>query len=151
MSRIVLLDAGPLGLVTNPRAAAEAAECGLWLENLLARGSVVAVPEIVDYEVRRELLRAQKPQSLAELDALCESAAYLPITTGIMRRAAVLWAQARARGKPTADRAALDCDVILAAQAELAGDPEDEVIIATTNVGHLSLFADAREWWEIDW
>ena len=37
-------------------------------------------------------------------------------------------------------------DVILAAQAAVLGREDDEVIIATTNVGHLSLFADAREW-----
>ncbi|MBM3497375.1 MAG: nucleic acid-binding protein [Armatimonadetes bacterium] len=149
MSRIILLDAGPLGLVTNPRGADEAAACSLWLEGLIDRGAWVAVPEIADYEVRRELLRAGKLPGVAELDGLCETIIYLPITTDVMRRAAELWAAARARGKPTADRAALDCDAILAAQAELAGDPGDEVIVATTNVGHLGLFADARPWREI--
>jgi hypothetical protein len=41
--------------------------------------------------------------------------------------------------------------VLLAAQAALAGDPDDEVIIGTTNVGHLALFADARTWWDVGW
>ncbi|MBM3475600.1 MAG: nucleic acid-binding protein [Armatimonadetes bacterium] len=149
MNRIILLDAGPLGLVANPRASAKAAQCSLWLEALADRGSLVAIPEIADYEVRRELLRAGRLHSIAELDALCEATSYLPITTDVMRRAALLWARARAQGRPTADPAALDCDVILAAQAALAGDPDDQVTIATTNVGHLALFADARHWQDI--
>ena len=48
-------------------------------------------------------------------------------------------------GKPTADSKALDGDVILAAQAKLEEIKGHKVIIATTNVGHLSLFVDARE------
>jgi hypothetical protein len=36
--------------------------------------------------------------------------------------------------------------VILAAQATLVVDEGNEVIVATTNVGHLSQFVDAREW-----
>lgn len=44
---------------------------------------------------------------------------------------------------------ALDGDVILAAQALLVANEGNEVIIATTNVGHLSRFVDAREWQDI--
>lgn len=69
---------------------------------------------------------------------------YAPITTAVMRRAAELWAQARARGRPTADPAALDCDVIIAAQAELLG-----AIVVTENARHLALFVDARHWRDI--
>ena len=45
-----------------------------------------------------------------------------------------------------ADSNALDGDVILAAQAILEVNAGNEVVIATTNVGHLSQFVDAREW-----
>jgi len=55
---IVLLDAGPLGLVTNPHATVESQRCKRWLVDLLNHGVRVLVPEIADYEVRRELLRA---------------------------------------------------------------------------------------------
>ena len=44
---------------------------------------------------------------------------YDPITTPIMRRAAEYWAASRRAGRPTSDPAALDADVILAAQATL--------------------------------
>ena len=59
---IVLLDSGPLGLVTNPRATPENQRCKQWLVALLASGVRVLVPEIADYEIRRELLRAGKRQ-----------------------------------------------------------------------------------------
>jgi hypothetical protein len=43
----------------------------------------------------------------------------------------------------------LDGDVILAAQSALLAQSDDEMIVATTNVGHLSQFIDARSWREI--
>lgn len=103
-------------------------------------------PEIVDYEVRRELLRAGKVAGIRKLDLLKAQLIYLPITTEAMLKAAELWAEARKRGRPTADPNALDGDVILAAQAALVTEEGNEVIIATTNIGHLSQFVDAREW-----
>ena len=52
-------------------------------------------------------------------------------------------------GRPTADPKAPDADGILAARAELAAGAGDGVIVATTNVGHLGRFVDAREWTKI--
>ena len=63
-----------------------------------------------------------------------------------MARAAELSAQARNEGHATADDSALDCDVILAAQALLVAEDGFEVIVATRNVHHLGRFVDAREW-----
>ncbi len=60
MSRFVLLDSGPLGLVTGPRRSAAANACRIWLEDLQAVGVEVRVPDIADYEVRRELVRAHR-------------------------------------------------------------------------------------------
>lgn len=141
---IVLLDAGPLGMVSNPNASATNKECYQWMESLVVGGVRVFVPEIADYEVRRELLRANKAKGVARLNIIKSSVGYLPITTSVMLRAAELWAQARRSGMPTADPKALDCDVILAAQAlEVSG------IVATENVGHLSRFVDARPWRDI--
>jgi hypothetical protein len=49
-----------------------------------------------------------------------------------------------------ADNRALDADVILAAQAEaIETDFDQPVIVATTNVAHLTRFLDARYWTEI--
>ena len=111
---------------------------------MLATDTTVFVSEIADYEVRRELIRADRPVGLARLNALKTTLPYLPLTTPIMLRAAELWAEARRRGRPTADPQALDCDVILAAQALAMG-----ATVVTDNVGHLALFVEAKSWRDI--
>ncbi|WP_446389248.1 nucleic acid-binding protein [Coleofasciculus sp. B1-GNL1-01] len=146
MSRFIVLDSSPLGMVTNPKATPLTLECKQWLNSLLAKGEIVVIPEIADYEVRRELLRVGKVAGIRQLDQLKNALMYVPIETPAMLLAAQLWAEARKRGQPTADPKALDGDVILAAQATLMVDEGNEVIIATTNVGHLSQFVDARDW-----
>ncbi len=147
MTRTVLLDAAPLGLLTAPPRRPDARGCSAWLAGLITAGVRVIVPEITDYELRRELLRANKLASVQRLDALAQATEYLPLTTAAMRRAAELWAQARQQGQPTAGDNTIDADMILAAQALTLGVPA--VIIATTNVGHLSRFVPAESWQNI--
>ena len=107
------------------------------------------IPEIADYEVRRELLRAGKERGIGRLDALKEMLGYVPITTLVMLKAAEFWASSRKMGRQSADDVSLDADMILAAQAAtLAGDG-NQAVIATTNVRHLTLFATARVWRDI--
>jgi len=146
MSVVILLDAGPLGLITNPRASQETRDCNLWLESLVLKGVQVRIPEIADYEVRRELLRGDKFKGIKRLDDLQQYLDYFPLITKTILKAAQFWAQVRKQGIPTADNKALDGDVILAAQATIIKDEGNEVIIATTNVGHLSRLANAKEW-----
>lgn len=55
LSRMVLLDAGSLGLVTHPRGGEDAEAAKGWLGSLLAAGVPLRVPEIADYEVRLSL------------------------------------------------------------------------------------------------
>ena len=141
---IVLLDGGPLGLVSNPKATEAGRECREWMRGLIANGVWVCLPEIIDYELRRELLRANKTQGLARLDLLRSSIPFLPITSQIMLKAAELWADVRRRGLPTADPKALDCDVILAAQALAVNG-----IVATENVDHLTRLVSAKHWSDI--
>lgn len=150
MSLVIFLDSGPLGLVTNPnKANPEAVTCTQWLISCLESGARVCVPEICDYEIRRELIRGNKTKGLARLNQLKDQVEYVPITTAMMLRAAEFWAETRKTGKPTASMEALDADVILAAQAALSAGVDDAVVIATTNVGHLSQFAEARPWRDI--
>lgn len=150
MNRLILLDSGPLGMVTNPKAKGLPLACQQWLKTLLKRGERFAIPEIADYEVRRELLRANLLKSVHRLDHLTQTLEYIPIQTDTMLLAASLWAEVRKMGQPTADAKALDGDVILAAQAQLLANEMTTVIIATTNVGHLSRFATALSWQDID-
>lgn len=145
-----MLDTGPLGLVSHPNAATRNLRASRWLRDLLLDEVTICVPEIADYELRRELLRAEKSRSVAVLDRYKATLCYVPLTTDAMLLAASFWATARRQGRPTAPDLALDGDVILAAQAtELAGS-DDEVVVATTNPGHLSRFVTARNWWEIE-
>ncbi|BAY24670.1 hypothetical protein NIES2100_44650 [Calothrix sp. NIES-2100] len=147
MSRVILLDAGPIGLVTNPKRSDESFACTQWLQLLVSSGSRVIIPEIADYEVRRELLRANKVKGIARLDELAQFLEYLPITTAAMRQAALFWAQARQQGQPTAGDKTIDGDIILVAQAVTLA--VSDVVIATTNVGHLSRFVSADLWQNI--
>ena len=143
----MLLDSGSLGIVTNPKAASPLSQEGkVWLQSLPLKGYIVMLPEIADYEVRRELIRVGKTAGIERLDQLKSQIPYRPLTTEVMLLAAQLWADARKRGKARADSNALDGDVILVPQAILEVNAGNEVVIATTNVGHLSQFVDASEW-----
>ena len=146
----VLLDTGPLGLLCNPKATTENRHCRAWAADLADAGIRVIVPEIADYELRRELLQARLMGSLQTLDELIEAVDYLPLTTTMMRQAASLWAQVRQAGRPTADRHALDGDVILAAQTLSLGYTSSAIIVATTNIDHLARFVTADLWQNIE-
>ncbi|WP_228013087.1 PIN domain-containing protein [Nostoc edaphicum] len=138
-----------MGLITNPKATPLAVQYQEWFYTLFERGYGVILPEIIDYEIRRELLRANKLSGIRKLNQLKSEIIYLPITTEVMLKVAELWAQVRNQGKSTADNKALDGDVILASQSILVANYGHEVIIATSNEKHLSIFIDAREWQEI--
>lgn len=138
MIEVIALDSGPLGRLVHPRLNARISD---WLDVALAAGVTVYIPEIIDYEVRRGLLAAGMTRSIRRLDELKQVLFYLPLNTATMQDAADLWAMARRQGKSVADPKELDGDVILAAQARQVG-----AVVITENVGHLSIFVDARDW-----
>lgn len=141
MSQTVLLDSGPLGQICHPDPSRHA-EIKAWFDLLLARGVSVFIPAITDFEVRRSLILAKRTRSLTRLDALQSRAELLAISPADLRLAARLWAMARERGRSVGDPKELNADVILAAQAVSMVD----AVVATENVGHLSLFTEARPW-----
>ena len=143
MSLAILLDSGPLGLFVHPRRPQELVRR---LDSWGRAGATLCVPEISYYEVRRELRRLDLVVSTNRLAAAAQSLTYLPITTAIIVRASELWADVRRAGRPSADAAALDGDVILAATAiELEGQ-FDEVVVVTTNLRHLEQLVRAVRW-----
>lgn len=147
---IVLLDSGPLGLVTNPKSKdPNALLCFNWLRGLVKARVVVCLPEIVDYEIRRELKRAKKSDGLSRLDQLKTVVEYLPLSTEVMNTAAELWAYARNEGIPTAHDAALDIDMILIAQCRVRTKFEDDPVIATVDLGDIPRFIQAKKWQDI--
>ena len=143
MSAAVVLDSTPLGILCHPHNPPHVMACRQWVTDLLAAGRRVIVPEIADYEVRRELIRIGSTVALTNLDSWGSQLEYRVLTTAVMRQAAELWAQARNTGQPTAPNPALDGDVILAAQALGLNTP---VVIATGNPAHLARFVPAELW-----
>ncbi len=141
MSYPVMLDSGPLGQISHADPSRHA-EIKAWFDLLLARDIPVLIPAVVDFEVRRSLILAERSRSLARLDALQLQATLLPITNDDLRLAARLWATSRKQGRSVGDPRELNADVILAAQA--INFPR--AVIATENIGHLTQFTAARPW-----
>lgn len=79
-----------------------------WLQRLTSGGIQIIIPEITDYEVRRELIRGGMPASIAKLDQLAGVYRYLPVTIDAWRQAAEFWAVVRNLGRPAAGDQRLD-------------------------------------------
>ncbi|MBW4505795.1 MAG: hypothetical protein KME64_04695 [Scytonematopsis contorta HA4267-MV1] len=85
-SGIVLLDSGLLGWVIHSKSQKpDVIRCHKWLRTI-SNNYKVFIPEITDYEVRRELIHQKLGDSLKRLDDLenVRGIGYLPITTEIM-------------------------------------------------------------------
>lgn len=146
MLSAIVFDTAPLSLAAQDVNKAEAQALRVAMVGWIQQGATVYIPEIADYEVRRELIRAGKAESLTRLDDLTQFATYLPLTTAHMREAARLWAHVRNLNLTTADKHALDGDVILCAQALSLGMASTDIVVATSNAGHISRFLPASDW-----
>jgi predicted nucleic acid-binding protein len=144
MTKILVLDTGPAGKIAHPSISPDVRQ---WLQDRAAAGDRFVLPEIVDYELRRNFLleirqgRTSFTRSLQRLDQLRSRLIFLPLNSDAMLKAAELWAESRSLGKPTADPKELDGDVILAAQALQIGGT-----VVTENPGHLALFVRIERW-----
>jgi hypothetical protein len=152
---IVFIDSGVLGILANPSKVGEISDCEQWLYRLLSQGVYICSSDLCDYEVRRNLIleNYRKPhlKSIKNLDELKELITFLPISPLLLTQSASLWASARVQGMPTADDKTLDVDIIICAQWQMLKEefPGRYIVIATTNVKHLSRFASAQIWREI--
>lgn len=142
----IILDSYPLSLASAPVRNPEAVALTDWIEDCLTAGHEICIPEVIDYELRRELLRAGKTSSVRKLDGLKAILHFLPISSPAMLLAADLWSQSRQSGLPTGDPKKLDIDVILAAQALTLGVANSDLVIATSNVSHIARFVSADLW-----
>ncbi|HEY9867938.1 MAG TPA: hypothetical protein V6D08_01920 [Candidatus Obscuribacterales bacterium] len=89
------MDTVVLGLATNPKGTVNGPVLK-WINRLMSEGHQPYVPEIADYELRRELIRLGSKNAIGRLDGLAAALGYIPIDTASMRRAAELWAKSRA-------------------------------------------------------
>jgi hypothetical protein len=161
---IVFLDSNILGKIAKPdrgfeTAVDESSRCKRLVDRLLSRGHRVVTSDICDYEVRRGLLSDRKrtgnmPLGIIELDRLIEDGLieFLPVSREVLTLAADLWANADTEGRTTRDKKNIDVDIIISAQCQIlqADNLGQQVIIATTNVKHLSRFCEAVNWQEIE-
>jgi predicted nucleic acid-binding protein len=136
----LLLDTGVLGQVCHPRRYHDVRA---WCRQA-ATAHEVLIPEVADYELRRELIRIGAQRSIDHLDELERELRYVPVTTVIWRQAARLWALQRQRGQPSAAPAGLDCDVLLAAQALAEG-----ATVVTLNTRHFADLVDCATWHDV--
>lgn len=160
---IVFLDTNVLGLIAKPEksfdeSSDESYQAQQWFYGLLSRGIRVVTSTLCDYELRRGLLsdsiRSQKiPLGLQELDTLAENRVleFLPVSRENAILAADLWAKASTIGQTSRGNKDIDVDVIISAQCLMLKDanPGQRVIVATTNLKHLSRFCEAANWQNI--
>ena len=153
---IVLIDSGVLGKLCNPNSSAEVETAREKLYSLLAKGVYIVSSQICDYEVRRSLilnsLKGLSSEGIDNLNKLAEFIEFLPVSNAVLQEAASLWAEARIQGVPTADDKSLDADIIICAQYKMLEQeyPGRYIVIATTNVKHLSRFVEAKQWQAIE-
>ena len=149
---IVIIDSGVLFTLISTSKVKEVTDCQDWFYYLLSRSALVVTSAICNYEVKRELIRRNKVPELDNLNQLKTLIDFLPVDEATLELAAELWAEARNKGLPTADDLSLDADVIICAQYQLLAEkyPGRYVVIATTNVKHLSRFSEAKKWQEIE-
>jgi hypothetical protein len=151
--RVIILDTFPLsstGKLDPPPGAVPTTldRCHRWVRDCVAAGHHVVVPAIAYYEALRELERLNATGQIGRLRDFCHAVPgrYLALTDADLNLAAKLWGQARNAGTPTASVDALDGDVILAAQTLSLGVSVQDLIVATTNPGHLSRYVPAELW-----
>lgn len=156
---IILLDSNILGLVCNDNDSFdEAKQCQDWFYASFARGARLITSDLCNYEVLRGLISSEigsgkvapgiKALASLQTDGFLE---FLPVATAAFDLAANLWARASNDGRTTKDDKNIDVDIIISAQYQIlkAEFPGQQVIVATTNLKHLSLFCDAAYWRDV--
>ena len=133
----LLLDSNVIGKICHPT---KHQDVRVWF-GAAVREHEVLLPEVGDYELRRELLRIGSRRGLRRLDELTRELRYVNVTTATWREAAHLWAYLRSTGRATAADGRLDVDVLLAALALAEGAQ-----VVTSNVRHIALLVPACDW-----
>jgi len=154
---IIFLDTNILGKLTNPNQIEESLNCRKWFEKLLVRGVYFVSSELCFYEVKRSLILAHKQggtdRGIKKLEELRLFVDVLTITQEISDLSAEIWAETKLKAMPTANQENIDIDIIIIAHWQVLKKefPGRNIIVSTTNIKHLGLFTDAREWQDINY
>jgi len=138
----VVLDTNVVGKLCHPTNPKNKAFVEAFLPIVESGNVEIYLPEIADYELRREMLRMLVKDKgwqvgLSRLDALKSTLSFLTIDSEVFLQAAKNWADAKSTGKKTGPDEALDGDSILAAQAMSVGGK-----IVSENERHLAIFCE---------
>ena len=146
-----IADSNVIGLVSSPNITNEVIRAQNWERDFIAQGNRLAVPDMMVYEVVRELKLQGKTIGIARLEESINRSLYIPTTREILDIASDLWAELRKRGKPTVSKEALNFDTILAAHAIFLNNTGSRAVVAATNLRHLSLMTETYDWRDPLW
>ena len=160
---IVFLDTNVLGLIAKPNksfddSSDESYQVQQWFYGLLSKGVRVVTSTLCEYEFRRGLLEPSNKSTelapgLIELDELAEREIleFIDVSRKDSILAAQMWVDAQAKGLATSDKKKIDIDVIISAQCLILQQDSlgQKVIMATTNVKHISRYCEAANWQDI--
>jgi tRNA(fMet)-specific endonuclease VapC len=108
-------------------------------EQYLGQHEKLTFSAITLYEIERGLLAKRATRLLAQFDTIVRASNVLPVSVTILRRAALLWSAAKAKGQPQND-----ADLIIAATAV-----ENDLGLVTGNRRHFEWVDDLRlEMWD---
>jgi hypothetical protein len=125
---------------------------------LLSKGIRVVTSTLCEYEFRRGLLEPSSTSTeiapgIIELDNLADSGVleFINVSREDSILAAQMWVDAQAKGLPTSDKKKIDIDVIISAQCLILQQDNlgQKVIMATTNIKHISRYCEAANWRDI--
>lgn len=156
---IVVLDTNILGVLATPNdsesleregESREVYYCTEWLYRLLSKGAQVVIPNICDYEIRRELIRISS-SSVEELNNLRESLDCYEVTFDVLEEAAEIWAESRKISQPNTQKENIDVDCIVAACCRVLERENSGrvVILATKNIKDFQRTTNCALWQDI--
>jgi predicted nucleic acid-binding protein len=137
MKSVAFLDSGVLGEILKSPPNPDTLK---WLNFVKNQKISLRVAEIIDYELRRNLILEGLQKSINKLNQFKQKKQFIFITSESLLEASEIWAKLRVDAKATADIKNIDVDVILAAQAFSQKPNFEEIIIVTTNASDISRF-----------
>lgn len=154
MNRVGLIDSGPLGDIIKPHPSADVVR---WVHFVKENKIALRVPEIIDYELRRELIlqglkgNSDSYKSIGNLNKYRRTKRFIPLEPSVtLTDACDIWANLRNNNQGTADIKNIDVDVILVTQALSMKKDFEEIIVITGNLSDIRRFCHLgiRVW---DW
>lgn len=156
---IIFIDSSIITLLlTKPKDSEEARQCQDWLYYAIGRGATLYIPEICDYEIRRGILYTQEKTKvnqfykLNELEVLRNNIIFLSLTEYTARKAAIIWAKARAMGRTQPK--GVSADIIILGHVKLMQEeyPGRQITIATKNINDFTFLPkDFLDIYVADW